>query len=183
MDKKKQKREQLDDAIENATKLAEVEELQRTLAEVKVEHEDLRNQLKRAIADYQNLEKRVNEGRSELTNYVGAQLLHKMLPVLDHLEQALNGVSGGERQSGWLKGVEMAVKEFKAVLQSEGLEEIDSSGQFDPALHEAVDTRNGDDNMILEVVRRGYKLNGKVLRPAQVVVGRKSNEHPKEENI
>jgi molecular chaperone GrpE (heat shock protein) len=64
MAKQKQKREQMDDAITHATKLAEVEVLQRQLAEIKVEQEDCRNQLKRAIADYQNLEKRVSEGRS-----------------------------------------------------------------------------------------------------------------------
>ncbi len=137
---------------------------------------DLENQLKRAVADYHNLEKRVSEGRSELTNYMGAELLRKLLPVLDHLEQALSGVSEAEKQSGWVKGVELAVKEFEQVLQSEGLEEIVTGVQFDPALHEAVDTRDGEDNKILEVVRKGYNLNGKVLRPAQVVVGRKSED-------
>ncbi len=150
---------------------------------------DLENQLKRAVADYQNLEKRVNEGRSELTQFVGAELVRRLLPVLDHLEQALSGISETERQSGWVKGVELAVKEFNFVLESEGLEEIKidpstalgTSSQFDPNLHEAVDTREPSsaeasagkiDNSILQVVRKGYNLNGKVLRPAQVVVGR-----------
>lgn len=134
---------------------------------------ELENQLKRAVADYQNLEKRVSEGRSELTNFVGAELTRRLLPVLDHLEQALSGISEDEKQSGWVKGVELAVKEFQQVLQSEGLEEIVADGQFDPALHEAVDMQEGEDNKILEVVRKGYNLNGKVVRAAQVVVGRK----------
>ncbi len=172
MDKKKQKKEQLDDAIENATKLAEVQELQKQLAEVKVEQEDLRNQLKRAVADYHNLEKRVVEGRSELTKWGISELLVKLLPTLDHLEQALTGASEIDKQSGWFKGVELAVKELNQVLQSEGLEQIVADGQFDPNLHEAVDTKPGDDNIILQVVRKGYTLNGKVLRPAAVVVGR-----------
>ena len=133
------------------------------------------NQLKRAVADYQNLEKRVNEGRSELTSFVGAELVRRLLPVLDHLEQALAGISEEERQSGWVKGVELAVKEFNQVLQSEGLGEILADGVFDPSLHEAVDTRQGEDNKIIEVVRKGYNLNGKVLRPAQVVVGRSAS--------
>ncbi len=136
---------------------------------------DLENQLKRAVADYYNLEKRVSEGRSELTNYVGAELVKKLLPVLDHLEKALGGISEQEKQSGWVKGVELAVKEFETVLQSEGLSQIDADGQFDPSLHEALDTKEGEDNMILEVVRKGYNLNNKVLRPAGVVVGRKTN--------
>ncbi len=141
---------------------------------------DLENQLKRAVADYQNLERRITEGRSELSSWASAELIKNLLPVLDHLEQALAGISEEERQSGWAKGVELAVKELNQVLSSEGLDEIPADGVFDPALHEAVDTREGDDNMILEVVRKGYTLNGKVLRPAQVIVGRKSNDHPEE---
>ena len=139
---------------------------------------DLENQLKRAVADYRNLEQRVSQGRSELTSFMGGELIKRLLPVVDHLEQALAGISEQERQSGWAKGVELAVKEFEQVLQSEGLGEIPADGVFDPALHEAVDTRDGEDNKILEVVRKGYNLNGKVLRPAQVVVGRSTNNNP-----
>ena len=176
MDKKKQRKEQLDDAIENATKLAEIQEIQKEVARIQVENEEVKNQLKRAVADYQNLEKRVSEGRSELTKWGTAELLGKMLPVLDHLEQALSGMSESDRQSGWAKGVELAVKELNQVLQNEGLNQIATEGQFDPNLHEAVDTRDGEDNTILKVVRKGYNLNGKVLRPAGVVVGRKSEK-------
>lgn len=147
-------------------KINKVEEL-----EIKVN--ELEAQLKRAVADYQNLEKRVAEGRSELTRWGTGELINKLLPALDHLEQALNGASESDQQSGWYKGVEMAVKELNQVLQSEGLEQIKADGQFDPNLHEAIDTREGEDNKILEVVRRGYTLNGKILRPTAVVVGRK----------
>lgn len=148
---------------------------------------DVESQLKRALADYQNLEKRVAEGRSELTNFVGGELIKKLLPVLDHFETVVekgrpvlsDPPAGGESKE-WFRGVELAVKEFKQILAQEGLEEIPADpstslgagGQFDPALHEAVDTKEGEDNKILEVVRKGYTLNGKVLRPAQVVVGK-----------
>lgn len=150
-------------------KKAELEQLQQRV-------NDLEAQLKRAIADYRNLESRISQGRSELTNFVGAELIKKLLPVLDHLEQALSGISEEERQSGWAKGVELAVKEFKQVLAQEGLDEIATEGQFDPSLHEALDIQEGEDNKILKVVRKGYNLNGKVLRPAGVVVGRHSEE-------
>lgn len=136
---------------------------------------DLENQLKRAVADYRNLESRISQGRSELTSFVGAELVKKLLPVLDHLEQALAGISEEEKQSGWVKGVELAVKEFKQILQAEGLEEIQVEGEFDPSLHEAVDTGEGESNKILKVVRKGFKLNGRVIRPAQVVVGRSAS--------
>ena len=154
-----------------------VEQLEQKVAE-------LDNQLKRAVADYQNLEKRISEGRSELTSFVAGELVNKLLSVLDHLEQATAGAPEEEKQSGWFRGVELAVKQFKDVLRLEGLEEIQTVGEFNPSLHEAVDVREmpppldsseiHKDNMILEVVRKGYTLNGKVLRPAQVVVGRKS---------
>ncbi|MDO8618477.1 MAG: nucleotide exchange factor GrpE [Candidatus Daviesbacteria bacterium] len=155
------------------------------LIELEAKIADLDNQLKRAVADYQNLEKRVSEGRSELTAWGVNALLTKMLPVLDHLEQALGGMSEEEKQSGWARGVELAVKELQSVLLSEGLEQIAADGQFDPNLHEAVDVQEmpptpegfGEpkENMILKMTRKGYNLNGKVLRPAQVVVGRKGD--------
>ncbi len=152
------------------------EKLQKELETLKQTSMQMEAQLKRAVADYQNLEKRVSDGRSELTSYVGAEIIRKMLPVLDHLEQALGGVTEEQKQNGWVKGVEMAVKEFNQVLQAEGLTQIEAQGQFDPSLHEAVDTRVGNDNIILEIVRKGYSLNSRVLRPAQVVVGRSNSE-------
>ena len=145
---------------------------------------DLESQLKRAVADYQNLEKRVAEGRSELTKWGTGELLVKLLPSIDHLEQALAGANEEDRKSGWFRGVELAVQQLENVLKEEGLEEIkidpgsSTSGtgsQFDPALHEAVDIKEGEDNKILDVAERGYMLNGKVLKPAKVVVGRKDN--------
>ncbi len=145
------------------------------IEQLELKVQELDNQLKRAVADYQNLEKRISEGRSELSSFVAGELTRKLLEVLDHLEQATAGAPEDEKQSGWYKGVEMAVKQFKEVLKLEGLEEIGDVGEFNPTMHEAVDIREGDDNMILEVTRKGYTLNGKVLRPAQVVVGRKAN--------
>ncbi len=144
--------------------------------------DNLQNQLKRAVADYQNLEKRVAEGRSELTNWATTELIKKLLVVLNHLETALIGANEEEKASGWYKGMELAVKQFQQVLREEGLEEIeidiDSSTslgtRFDPSLHEAVDTREGEYDKILEVAEKGYNLNGKVLRPAKVIVGRQS---------
>lgn len=184
MDKKKQRKEQMDDAITNATKRAEVEVLQEEIARIRVEHEDSRNQLKRAVADYHNLEKRVSEGRSELTAWGTIELIKKLLIVLDYLEQSTTGASEEEKKSGWFRGVEMAVKGFQDVLKSEGLEEIETDGLFDPSLHEALDTNPGEDNKILSVSRKGYRLNGKVLRPAGVVVGRReSSEEEKGDSV
>lgn len=164
------------------TQTEEFQKLQDELDSVKELSLQLESQLKRAVADYHNLEKRVTEGRSELTKWGTSELLTKILPVLDHLEQALAGAQESDRQSGWFRGVELAVKELNQILQSEGLEQIAADGQFDPTLHEAVDTEVGEDNKILRVVRKGYALSGKVLRPAAVVVGKSESRVENQES-
>lgn len=154
------------------------EKIQKELDLVKELSQQLEAQLKRAVADYHNLEKRVAEGRSELTRWGTGELLTRIMPVLDHLETVIRSgrqvLSEQSESKDWFRGVELAVKELNSVLASEGLEQIGADGQFDPNLHEAVDTREGEDNKILKVVRKGYTLNGKVLRPAQVVVGKQA---------
>jgi molecular chaperone GrpE len=152
----------------------EMTQMEQDFEALQAQSADLQSQLKRALADYQNLERRVSEGRDEVAHWATGGLVAKLLPVLDHLEKAVEGVSEEERKSGWFRGVELAVKQFKDVLKGEGLEEIVAEGEFDPVHHEAVDIRDGEDNTILEVAEKGYNLNGKVLRPARVVVGRKS---------
>ena len=137
----------------------------------------LDDQLKRAVADYHNLEKRVAEGRSELTKWASGDLVMRILPTLDHLEQALGGANEADKASGWYKGVELAVKEFKKVLEEEGLNviNIQINDEYDPSVAEAVEAREGENNKVLDIVQNGYNMNGKVIRPAKVVVGKKEN--------
>lgn len=166
---------------EKMIKIEDFEKLQKELEALQQSTITMEAQLKRAVADYHNLEKRVQEGRSELTAWGTTGLLTKMLTVLDYLEQATSGVSEAEKSSGWFRGVELAIKQFKDVLKSEGLDEIVADGQFDPSLHEALDTKEGEDNKILSIVRKGYKLNGKILRPVGVIVGRSEAGSRKQE--
>lgn len=152
-------------------------ELQDKVEELEKRVTEYDNLLKRAVADYQNLEKRVEEGRSELTNWAITELLQSLLPTLDHLETVVEMgrpiLSEETRLKDWFRGVELAVSQLKQVLQDAGLEQIAADGQFDPKRHEAVDTEAGEENQILKVTQKGYRLNGKVIRPAKVVVGRK----------
>lgn len=137
-------------------------------------HKELENQLKRALADYQNLERRVSEERRLLGELSSALLIEKFLPVLDNLEQAQSHLDD--------QGLALVVKQFKDILTQEGVEEINTEGQeFDPNLHEAVEVTEGEqNNMIARVVAKGYKLNNKVLRPAKVVVSRSQAEQTAE---
>lgn len=138
------------------------------------ELEHIENQLKRALADYQNLEKRAILEKSEWIKLSNKNLLLKLLPTLDHLQTALKGAKESGDNSSWVEGIEMAVREFRKVLEEEGLGYVQTE-IFDPNLHEAVEVREGVDGSILDVLQMGYTLNGKLIRPAKVVVGKSNN--------
>lgn len=147
--------------------------------EEKVSHLD--DQLKRAVADYHNLEKRVEENALLIGDYARSRLITNILPVLDSLDQAVSGASESEAKSAWLQGVLMSIKELRQVLSEEGLVEIPTDQCFDPKLHEAVDVIEGKDGKIEKVTLRGYTLNDKVLRPAKVIVGKSESSNQNQE--
>lgn len=158
----------------------DVSQVKEDFEDLQQKFEDVSNQLKRAVADYRNLERRVAEGRSELNTWASADLVERILPTLDHLEMVVNlgkpVLADKEELKEWFRGVELAVNQLKTTLKEEGLEEIVADGQFNPNLQEAIDTAPGEEDQILKVAQRGYTLKGKVIRPAKVVVGRKDQE-------
>jgi len=137
--------------------------------------EELENQVKRTLADYQNLEKRTVEERSKWIKNSNEDLILKLLPVLDTLYLANKHLND--------EGLRLSIQKFHGVLQQEGVEDLPAKGmKFDPNLMEAVGAREGEEGRVLEEVRTGYKLHGEILRPAQVIVG-KSNIDQKAEDI
>lgn len=173
MSKQKQNNNDTKEEKKTEVTIEEFEAMQSELQNLQQNFESVNGQFKRALADYQNLEKRIAEGRSEMNSWAVNDLLRQIAQVMHYFDQAFKGVSEEEQQSNWFKGVKMASLQLAQVLQNAGLEEIETDGQFDPALHEAVDTRDGEDGKILEIVEKGYKLNGKILKPARVIVGKK----------
>ncbi len=137
--------------------------------------EDFEDLYLRAVADLDNERKRFKMREREQADRAVRALIESLLPVLDNFERAISHGEGGE-------GVALVFKEFKAVLEREGLEEIPANGvEFDPNVHEAVESRvtpGLEVPTVIEVYRRGYMLNGQVLRAAMVVVGRP--EEPEE---
>ena len=134
------------------------------------DNQALEERLKRTLADYQNLERRIEEERRMLSRLSSVLLVEKFLPVLDNIENAQKHLND--------QGLELVIKQFKEVLDSEGVEEIESEGkQFDPKYHEAIETEPGeDDNKITKVLTKGYKIEDKVIKPARVVVTKKENK-------
>lgn len=122
-------------------------------------------QLKRALADYQNLKKRVEGERIEFIKYVLEEFLLKLLPVVDDLEAAERHLED--------PGLTLAVAKLKTILADEGVGEMDLAGKpFDPKLAECLELIPGKKDQVIKVAQKGYLLNDKVLRPARVKVGK-----------
>lgn len=134
------------------------------IGELEKKLSDLENKWKRALADYDNLKKRLEREKEEFVKFSTAGLLDKLLPVLDSLEKWY-----GQKKE---EGVKLILEQFRKVLESEGLKEIEAVGKtFDPLMMDAVAMGKGEKNKVIEVIMKGYQLNGKVLRPAKVKVG------------
>lgn len=132
----------------------------------------------RVTADFDNFRKRAARERQEAIAYANQELLQKLLPVLDTFEAA--ATAAGKAQSDDAKAIQAGVlmihQQLKNVLTQAGLEEINALGTaFDPTVHEAISQMESPDQPegnVLHQTRRGYRLNGRLLRPASVVVAK-----------
>lgn len=124
----------------------------------------LEDKLSRSLADYSNLEKRIESQRQLFVTLATTSILIKMIDVLDDFYLAQNHLKD--------PGLQMAIDKFNSVLKLEGLEEINPKDtEFDPQSMECIEVVEGKANFVVEVKKLGYKLNGHVIRPAQVSVG------------
>ncbi len=142
------------------------------LAVVREELEQMRSQYQRAVADYQNLERRSREGRAEAVRLALGGLVSGFLPVLDDLERAVEHAPSTTEAAQWVDGVRLVAQKFTQVLQQHGVQEIPALGQpFDPTKHEAVSAAPGPEGQVVQLLRRGYTLHDHVVRAAMVIVG------------
>ncbi|HVZ11611.1 MAG TPA: nucleotide exchange factor GrpE [Patescibacteria group bacterium] len=126
---------------------------------------DLENQLLRSVADYRNLEKRLDEEKREFVKYANRDLLVRLIPAFDTLFLAEKYVSD--------EGIKLTIKHLQESLKDVGVERVEVVGKkYDPAEMEAVTTGEGEEDLVLDELRPGYTLNGKLVRPAQVKVGK-----------
>ncbi|HEX6183108.1 MAG TPA: nucleotide exchange factor GrpE [Pyrinomonadaceae bacterium] len=160
----------------------EVAELLATRAElrrVEAERQDLFDKLARRSADFDNFRKRTERERSETYNRSLAEVVRRLLPVLDNLQRALDAervvqVKESEEFRHFLQGVELINRQLNGVLEGLGVEAVPTVGElFDPHVHEAVATEETDEvepDTITQEMQRGYRLGDKLLRPAMVKV-------------
>jgi len=139
---------------------------------LQAEATQLRAQLQRAMADYQNLQRRSREERLEVGRYALGDAIRSFLPVLDDLERAVEAAEREAETGSWLEGIRLVVQKFRGTLEQHGVEEIHALGQpFDPNQHEAVGAAAGPDGQVVHLLQRGYTLRERVIRPAMVMVG------------
>jgi len=132
------------------------------------EHDTYEGKYLRALADYQNLSKQGVKDREEFVKYALSNFLEDILPIYDHLKMSLNGLKDDDHKNPWVEGVKYVLKQFKDVLESKGIEEIKTVGEkFD---HDTMEALDGSGDIVKQEVMAGYKLNGKVIRHAKVIV-------------
>jgi molecular chaperone GrpE len=136
----------------------------------------------RTEADFDNYRKRVEQEKTDSTKYANAALILNLLPVLDDLERAFKSLPDRLANLSWTEGIVLIHRKLQATLEAHGVSEIKALGEdFDPAIHEAVAQGIGEEGKVIEEAQKGYKLHGRMIRPAYVVVG-KGNEETKEEH-
>jgi molecular chaperone GrpE len=155
-----------------ASRTAEEVEEEDPLARAQRERDEYLDLARRAQADFENYRKRAAKEAAAAGERAKGGLVRELLPVVDNLERALSSAQEGEQHLA--EGVRLVHSELIAVLERNGVEQFDPKGEsFDPTVHEALSTRSedgADPGMVLDVIEKGYKANGTVLRPARVVV-------------
>ncbi|MBI2847045.1 MAG: nucleotide exchange factor GrpE [Chloroflexi bacterium] len=158
----------------------EPENLPSALDEAKRELAAYRRMLQKMKADFSNYKRRVEQERDEQQRISNAELIKKILPVLDDFSRALKALPEEEKKAQWTEGVALIERKLQSILEDAGAERIPATsitGQpFDPQQHEAVlyeEVEESQDGRVKAVIQEGYKLRGMVLRPALVVVGKR----------
>jgi len=169
-------KESQDDVL-NGVEEDDVEVLKQSLLEEKTKAEEYLTNWQRAQADYINYKRRSEKEKEELADYSRAAIIQCVLPILDDFERAISAIPDQEADSNWVEGVRMIERKLRMTLESEGLSCIDAIGEpFDPYQHEAVRQQSGEEGMVIEDIRKGYKYRDRVIRPSQVVVGNGESE-------
>ncbi|MBQ6718205.1 MAG: nucleotide exchange factor GrpE [Clostridia bacterium] len=166
------------------TKIPETEETTETPKKEKkktkkdVELETLRaelrtknDQLMRTAAEFDNFKKRTERERASVAEFAKASLIKQLLPILDNIDRA---AAADKESADYIKGIEMIVKQFEAIVANLNIEEIAKEGDtFDPNFHEAVmhvEDETLGENVIAQVLQKGYKIGDTVIRAAMVKV-------------
>ena len=144
---------------------------------LEAELEEWKSSYTRKLAEFQNFTKRKENEVAEMRKYASEGIIVKLLDNIDNLERAVDASKESQNFDSLIEGVNMILNNLKNLLTEEGVEEIEAAGkEYDPYEHKAMITENKeelDDNVVVQVFQKGYKMKGKVVRPAMVTVNKK----------
>jgi molecular chaperone GrpE len=150
------------------------EDLENEIQKLVEERDTLQDRLLRKQAEFENYKKRSERERAEYIQMASADLMRELLNVLDSFDLAVRNASERAADEDMLRGIDLVYKQLLDTLGRFGLKPVEAKGQvFDPNFHQAVTTVASADvpeNTVVEELRRGYTLNGRLLRPAMVSV-------------
>ena len=166
-------KETVDENVDNKEETCEEK-----IAKLELEVQEWKNSYTRKLAEFQNFTKRKETEVSEMKKYASEGIIVKLLDNIDNLERAENASAETKNFDALVEGVNMILRNLKYMLSEEGVEEVeaDKGVQFNPYEHQAMMTEEKDDldnDVIVQVFQKGYKLKGKVIRPAMVTVNKK----------
>ena len=160
------------ETMDNQKPQVNIEDLVKELEQCQKERDEYLNGWKRAKADFINYQKDEAKRVDGIMKFSNEMLIRELLPVLDSFQLSLSVME----DAGVRKGVEIIQAQFDEVLKKHGLEPVKSIGEkFDPSLHEAlaeVEADGQESGLVIEELSRGWKLNGKVIRPARVKISK-----------
>ena len=166
------KMEQLDGAqAEARPEIEMIASLEKSLAEAQAQAAEFKDGWQRSVADFQNYRRRVEAEKAETYQVAVGSIVKRYLPVLDDMERAMEARPA---DLAWADGIELICRKLQTILEAEGLQRIEAKGQmFDPNFHEAIAQEPVDgveSGTVIAVVRNGYMLGDRVIRPAMVRV-------------
>lgn len=162
--------------LEENPKDASVENSNSQLEDLKAKYSELEDNYKRLWADQQNMVNRMAREREEIHKFAAQNTIEAILPAIDNFDFAKKSIQEGTKIEEIIKCLDMLKSQLLMSLQAIGLQEVPRSGVFDPEIHEAVSKikdASKEEGSIVEVLKSGYKLNGRVIRAATVVVSSK----------
>ncbi len=152
-------------------------ELQAKIDELETQSQDYLDKLLRLKAEFENYKKRMLKEQSLAVKYAAENIVHRLLPIVDDLDRALLAINDGLEATKIIEGVRLTHQDIRKLLEEHLVEEIDPLGEsFNPEEHEAllaVEAEDKDEDTIVAVLQKGYKLDGKVVRPAKVTICKK----------
>jgi molecular chaperone GrpE len=182
MSQRTRAQERMDEIDISPTKLlADIEKLNEELEASQAKSEEYLAGLQRERAEFANYRRRTGEEREAMLGLAGEDLIRKVLALADDFDLAIEARPAAIADDPWVEGVAAIDRKLRALLESEGVTQIDASPgtRFDPREHEAIATvpsAERGEGEIVEEIRRGYRLRDRVVRPALVAVAAPSNE-------